>query len=141
MVGYYFGEVIGKKEAQNREMKDITDGFTYLFEKNEILLVDSKFLGNEMRFINHSKNKANLLSRNVFCDFQNFVCLFTLREIGEGEELLFDYDGNGTLKNLYNWIEEEEEEDIDKEIEEECSEDDDEDEDEDDIMEQSDDSE
>ena len=57
-------------------------------------------MGNKSRFINHgneNEGAANLMSLKMFSSGQEFIALYSLRDIEEGEELYFDYDVEGEM--------------------------------------------
>lgn len=67
--------------------------------------IDARFMGNRTRFINHgneTEGKTNLVSLNMFSCGQEFIGLYASRNIQEGEELLFDYDGEGEMAKNYS---------------------------------------
>ena len=64
-------------------------------------------MGNKTRFINHgneSEGKTNLVSLNMFSQGQECIGLYASRDIKEGEELLFDYDGEGEIAKVYSEV-------------------------------------
>ncbi len=68
--------------------------------------MDSKFLGNKLRYANHSKHpdRKNSYIKLVFSDGSHHICLFAERDIQKYEEILFDYDGKDELCHDYSWI-------------------------------------
>ena len=50
---------------------------------------ETKYLG---RLVNHGKTNGNLKPRVVKLDDKPHLVLFASRDIGEGEELFFDYN-------------------------------------------------
>lgn len=54
--------------------------------------------------MNHSKNKDNSYAKMVYARGGYTIGLFSKQNIAPGNELLFDYDGQGTLKHKYEWI-------------------------------------
>lgn len=91
----------------------ITDNSFYNFDspygKIFKASIDARFMGNKSRYINHgNQGECNVGSEQIFSNGTYFIALFALRDIMEGEELLLDYDGNGTLyaehRNKYPFI-------------------------------------
>lgn len=69
--------------------------------------IDARYMGNKTRFINHGneiEGKTNLVSLNIFSLGQEYIGLYASRDIKEGEELLFDYDGEGEVAKVYSEI-------------------------------------
>jgi hypothetical protein len=66
--------------------------------------VDSKNMGNKLRFSNHSKKDANAYARVLFINGYHRVCLFATKNINKYDEILFDYDGNKILCEKFSWI-------------------------------------
>jgi SET domain-containing protein len=59
-------------------------------------------MGNNSRFINHGDlGKDNVRSTNVFTDGSYKIGFYAMRDIEKGEELFFDYDGEGQLYKHY----------------------------------------
>jgi|LakMenEpi03Aug12_release.lakeMendotaPanAssembly.Ray.scaffolds.fasta_scaffold803743_1 SET domain-containing protein len=64
-------------------------------------------MGNKTRFINHgneSEGKTNVVSLNMFSCGQEYIGLYALKDIEIGEELLFDYDGDGEVAKTYSGL-------------------------------------
>jgi SET domain-containing protein len=81
----YEGEKISRKEGARRDRFYLTIGYNALFDA-ETHYIDGLIGGNDSVYINHSKtpNLEALLHRGG-------VWFRTLRQIGKGEELTFDY--------------------------------------------------
>ena len=54
--------------------------------------------------MNHSKNKDNCAAKLVYVRGSCQIGLYAKTAIAPGSELLFDYDGEGTLEHKYDWI-------------------------------------
>jgi len=92
----YVGELISDKEAERRGNFYEMNKLSYLFNcsfvgENCLFSVDSYFIGNKSRFINHSTKEANLKSEILFSHGNVKVVFYSLRDIFKGEEFLFDY--------------------------------------------------
>ncbi|KRX04224.1 hypothetical protein PPERSA_11348 [Pseudocohnilembus persalinus] len=132
----YLGEIIETAENQLREKFDGNNNFYSFQLTNQDKLIDGKYFGNKSRFINHQSQNPNCITKVVYSQgdwhlgniiinyFQKlpeitiddiklkyylFIGIYAQKDIEIGEELLFNYDGDGTLKSMFNWIEQEEE--------------------------------
>jgi SET domain-containing protein len=110
----YTGEVITKKEGDQRGKHYDKVGMSYLFDMNDPdednefemnvqksynedffpLCIDAAYYGNESRFINHSCT-PNIKSFNISTDIESYtyhrVALFAVKNIRRGKELTIDY--------------------------------------------------
>ena len=64
-------------------------------------------MGNLLRYANHSKANSNSYTKIVFSEGQRKIVLIAKRDIFKGEEILFDYDGQGILGKQFSWINDE----------------------------------
>ncbi|KAL4491391.1 hypothetical protein ABPG72_008047 [Tetrahymena utriculariae] len=103
LITIYYGEVLQDLDIIIRDSWKPSDLF-YIFSLMGDLTVDSKYIGNKSRFMNHSKNKENSYAKMVYAKGGYTIGLFSNEKIIPGTELLFDYDGQGTLKLKYEWI-------------------------------------
>lgn len=92
----YTGEMISDKEAERRGNFYEINKCSYLFnlvnQNNDCLYsMDAFFCGNKSRYINHSRDRANLKSDVHSKGGVPYIVFFALRDIYPGEELLFDY--------------------------------------------------
>ncbi len=82
-------EYKGERILKENMVDDIVNGLTtgiYVMNLNETIAIDGERNGNDARFINHH------CSPNCTVHFFNEIpFIYALREIGEGEELSFDY--------------------------------------------------
>ena len=81
---YYTGVVISNKEADKR----MRNGARYIFELSDTLCIDGEEGGNDARFINHSRSKANCF---ILRDEGKIWVVAGIEGIKKGEELLYDY--------------------------------------------------
>ncbi|TKR58043.1 hypothetical protein L596_030667 [Steinernema carpocapsae] len=93
--GTFISEYVGHAMTEE-ECKDYDK--MYLFElRGSRLLVDSKFRGNESRFINHCCD-PNSAAYTVYVDFDggdyHRYAFFAIKDIEPGEEITFDYFGS-----------------------------------------------
>lgn len=59
-------------------------------------------MGNKARFINHNNNgQENLRAETKYSNGTEMIALYANRDIREGEELTFNYDGNGNLYRVH----------------------------------------
>jgi len=83
----YLGDRISHAESDRRyEDHDVNDNHTFLFIVDKRTVIDAGVNGNEARFINHSCDgncETVIENRRVFIE--------TVRAIGPGEELGYDY--------------------------------------------------
>ena len=78
-----------------------------MFTLNDEYTVDSRTMGNILRFANHSKSKANAYTKIVFANGNHRICLFASENIKKYDEIFFDYDGQNILCDRYDWINDE----------------------------------
>ena len=99
----YIGQVVLNEENQLNNL--FTDVF-YSFRLKENWLVDSLTWGNKSRYINHARSVAieNLIAKNVYVQGNIQLGLFAQKPIHFGDELLFNYDGDETLHQIFDWI-------------------------------------
>ena len=67
-------------------------------------MIDAKYFGNKLRFINHSKIKNNCIVRIVYSKGDLHIGVYSLEHLGPNIELFIDYDGNKELCEKYTWI-------------------------------------
>ncbi|KAI5169200.1 [histone H3]-lysine27 N-trimethyltransferase EZH2, partial [Pancytospora epiphaga] len=92
----YTGEIISDKESERRGNFYEINKCSYLFNLvnrngESLYSIDAYYGGNASRYINHSKNGANLKSEVILCEGRPHIMFYSLRDIYGGEELLFDY--------------------------------------------------
>ena len=91
-VGEYTGEVISNEEGDRRGTVYDMRQMSYLFCLNKEQWIDSTYVGNKTRFINHqAKMSANVEPRVLLCNMVHRIGMFAKRRIELGEELFFDY--------------------------------------------------
>lgn len=102
----YVGEVIPKDEGQRRSNFYDSNKVSYLFDysfENKTGFVDANYIGNNSRFINHSKC-PNIYSKIVEVKNLRRICFFALRDIRIGEELFFDYNYKNEIKEMFGLV-------------------------------------
>ena len=104
LIGEYIGELINFDTVNKRDKYKDYEGSTYMFTLDDDFTVDSRRMGNLLRYANHSKINANAYPKVVFCNGHRKIGLFAKRNINKGEEILFDYDGQGYLGKQFSWI-------------------------------------
>ncbi|KAH9410747.1 putative SET domain-containing protein [Ordospora pajunii] len=92
----YTGEIISDGEAERRGVFYDIKGCSYLFDlciKNgkPQYVIDSKTIGNNSRFINHSVKHANLLAVAMNVNGSKRIGLYATTDIRIHQELYFDY--------------------------------------------------
>ena len=75
-----------------------------MFKLDDEYTIDSRKMGNLLRYANHSKINSNSYTKIVFSEGQRKIVLISKRDIFKGEEILFDYDGQGILGKQFSWI-------------------------------------
>lgn len=78
----------------------VENNLFYTFKLNKYESVDSRIFGNKARFINHSKKKENIVPRAVNINEQYVIVFHATKDIQKGEELLFNYNGEGELSEF-----------------------------------------
>ena len=107
LIGEYIGEIVDLDDLNERsEFMDLENS-TYMFTLNDEYTVDSRTMGNLLRFANHSKSKANAYTKIVFANGNHRICLFASENIKKYDEIFFDYDGQNILCDRYDWINDE----------------------------------
>ena len=104
LIGEYKGELINEDITNKRDKFKMYENSTYMFTLDNEYTVDSRKMGNVLRYANHSKKYANAYPRVVFCNGHYKIRLFAKRHIYKGEEIKFDYDGQGVLSKQFDWI-------------------------------------
>ena len=110
LIGEYKGELINEDITNKRDRFKVYENSTYMFTLDDEYTIDSRKIGNMLRYANHSKKNANSYPRVVFCGGHHRIGLFAKRHINKGEEIKFDYDGQNILSKQFNWINDEKEE-------------------------------
>ena len=90
-VGEYVGELVTDDEAEIRGKMYDTVSVSYLYDATQTVVVDSTRLGSRIKFVNHSKEKANLYPRSVRIGGDLRIGLFAKKPLEPGQELFFDY--------------------------------------------------
>lgn len=101
----YTGEYISKSEADRRANFYDLNKVSYIFDlslENKKASVDAMFLGNNSRFINHSKN-ANVISYIVEKDLINHIFIYALKDININEELFMDYKYDTKIEGIFGF--------------------------------------
>ncbi|KAK0220421.1 hypothetical protein IW262DRAFT_1494501 [Armillaria fumosa] len=89
----YVGELIFEPSVDTRCDLAQHRKRNYMFELNKTLTVDSTYLSNESRYINHSK-RPNCRSMTKLVNGEHRIGIYANRRVQSGEELLFDYGDN-----------------------------------------------
>ena len=107
LIGEYKGELINEDITNKRDRFKIYENSTYMFTLDDEYTIDSRKMGNMLRYANHSKKNANSYPRVVFSAGHHRIGLFAKRHIYRGEEIKFDYDGQNILSKQFPWINDE----------------------------------
>jgi hypothetical protein len=107
LIGEYKGELINEDITNKRDRFKIYENSTYMFTLDDEYTIDSRKMGNMLRYANHSKKNANSYPRVVFSAGHHRIGLFAKRHIYQGEEIKFDYDGQNILSKQFPWINDE----------------------------------
>ena len=113
LIGEYKGELINEDITNKRDRFKIYENSTYMFTLDDEYTIDSRKMGNMLRYANHSKKNANSYPRVVFSAGHHRIGLFAKRHIYKGEEIKFDYDGQNILSKQFPWINDDKEENSD----------------------------
>jgi len=92
-IGEYIGELIPTHEDKREPLRNHVD-LNYNFGYNRESNLDSARVGNETRYINHAKSKANAEAGTRLVFGEQRIGLWAKRGIRKGEEILFDYGDN-----------------------------------------------
>ena len=104
LIGEYKGELITDEIVNKRDKFREYENSTYMFKLDDEYTIDSRKMGNLLRYANHSKINSNSYTKIVFSEGQRKIVLISKRDIFKGEEILFDYDGQGILGKQFSWI-------------------------------------
>ena len=104
LIGEYKGELINDDIVNKRDKFKDYEGSTYMFKLDDEYTVDSRRMGNMLRYANHSKINSNSYTKIIFSRGHRKIGLFAKKNIRKGEEILFDYDGQGILVKQFSWI-------------------------------------
>ena len=107
LIGEYKGELINDEIVSKRDRFKDYEGSTYMFKLDDEYTVDSRRMGNLLRYANHSKVNSNSYPKIIFSEGHQKIGLYAKRYILKGEEILFDYDGQGILGKQFSWINDE----------------------------------
>ena len=107
LIGEYKGELITDDIVNKRDKFREYENCTYMFKLDDEYTIDSRKMGNLLRYANHSKANSNSYTKIVFSEGQRKIVLIAKRDIFKGEEILFDYDGQGILGKQFSWINDE----------------------------------
>ena len=110
LIGEYKGELINEDITNKRDRFKVYENSTYMFTLDDEYTIDSRKMGNMLRYANHSKKNANSYPRVVFSAGHHRIGLFAKRHIYKGEEIKFDYDGQNILSKQFPWINDDKEE-------------------------------
>ncbi|KAF6753658.1 hypothetical protein DFP72DRAFT_1010437 [Ephemerocybe angulata] len=91
LVSEYMGELIYDDTVQARDHISRHKGRTYLFQLNSKLSIDSGFVGNEARFINHDPKHFNTQASILMVNGEHRIGFFATKHIPEGSEILINY--------------------------------------------------
>ncbi|KAF5334782.1 hypothetical protein D9611_012914 [Ephemerocybe angulata] len=91
LVSEYIGELIYDDTVQARDHISRHKGRTYLFQLNSKLSIDSGFVGNEARFINHDPKHFNTQASILMVSGEHRIGFFATKHIPEGSEILINY--------------------------------------------------
>lgn len=88
----YIGEIIGNQVADNREAYYQSKGInsSYMFRLSENQVIDSTFIGNRARFINHSCN-PNCYTRKIEINGVKRIAIYSYKFIPPRSEITYDY--------------------------------------------------
>ncbi|CAD8064725.1 unnamed protein product [Paramecium sonneborni] len=101
----YIGEVLIDDEEEIRDQFDDTFSFYNYQLSDERYSLDSRFCGNESRFINHnSLNFNNCRTKQMFTCGQYQLAIYAIKNIDPEQEILLNYnEGEQPNKEIHNW--------------------------------------
>lgn len=85
-------------QKMREDLSKNTMFFTFQLNKEEVL--DSRVFGNKARFMNHSQDHQNVRPEVIKIREEDVLVFRALRQIENGEELLFNYNGAGELNDF-----------------------------------------
>lgn len=95
-IGVYAGDIRPMRSGTDQEPEDVDYAWDYGSKKDdqdesgERLILDGKYRGNELRFINHAKD-PNTKAMYLVVDGQLCVCYVAQKDISAGEQLTVSY--------------------------------------------------
>ncbi|KAF9449954.1 hypothetical protein P691DRAFT_811411 [Macrolepiota fuliginosa MF-IS2] len=104
-IGEYTGEISHGDEDTQHKTEPIAGhtGLNYKFDLNKTDIIDSMYMGNEMRYFNHAgpiepegtfgpdKSEANCIGKVVYVNNTHRIMFYAKRRIEAGSELFIDY--------------------------------------------------
>ncbi|CAD8145414.1 unnamed protein product [Paramecium pentaurelia] len=107
LIIFYIGEVLIDDEDEIRDQFDDTFSFYNYQLSDERYSLDSRFCGNESRFINHnSLNLNNCRTNQIFTCGQYQLAIYAIKNIDPEQEILLNYnEGESLNKEIHNWNE------------------------------------
>ncbi|TFK19304.1 SET domain-containing protein [Coprinopsis marcescibilis] len=90
MIMEYTGELIFEPTTRSRDHVVSHRGRGYLFQLNSTMSIDSSYVGNASRYINHNKN-ANCRANIRLVNGEHRIGVFATKPLKKGTEVLFDY--------------------------------------------------
>ena len=90
-IAEYTGEVDLKANIAD---KDYCWAYPATTDDGKPLSCDSKYKGNEMRYVNHGSSKANVIMKYILVDNVWHVCYVATKNISANTQLLVDYGSN-----------------------------------------------
>ncbi|CAK77189.1 unnamed protein product (macronuclear) [Paramecium tetraurelia] len=102
----YIGEVLIDDEDEIRDQFDDTFTFYNYSLNDDKYSLESRFCGNESRFINHnSSNLMNCKTRQIFSSGKFQLAIYALKDIYPEQEILLNYnEGDQINRDLNNWV-------------------------------------
>ncbi|KAF8890247.1 hypothetical protein CPB85DRAFT_1333334 [Mucidula mucida] len=90
-ISEYVGELIYDATVDSRSELANHRRRSYVFRLNSEVSIDSSYICNETRYMNHSKEDANCIPEVKLVNGEHRISFHALRTIALGEELLFNY--------------------------------------------------
>ncbi|EGO29325.1 hypothetical protein SERLADRAFT_412873 [Serpula lacrymans var. lacrymans S7.9] len=102
----YVGEIIYEATTESRQDVAKYRGRNYLFGLNDTLSLDSTYVGNAARFINHCADTSGSLSNCRACvrlvNDEHRIGIYAMQDIKAGDEILINYGPSFFLDNNGN---------------------------------------
>ncbi|EGN92578.1 hypothetical protein SERLA73DRAFT_117187 [Serpula lacrymans var. lacrymans S7.3] len=106
LIAEYVGEIIYEATTESRQDVAKYRGRNYLFGLNDTLSLDSTYVGNAARFINHCADTSGSLSNCRACvrlvNDEHRIGIYAMQDIKAGDEILINYGPSFFLDNNGN---------------------------------------
>ncbi|KAJ4485173.1 hypothetical protein C8R41DRAFT_442405 [Lentinula lateritia] len=91
LITEYVGELVYELTTESRDDVSMHRQRNYLFNLNATFALDSEFIGNESRYINHSEDTPNCRAQVMMVNGDHRIGIYAQTHIEAGAELLLNY--------------------------------------------------